>query len=238
MMVRNFLRICHTASIWLLAAAAATATATERSVSADIDKYMTSYTHSLAKRLGSGAHIDYSTSGIAANATSQSCATPLAISARDQTQTLNRVTLLVACGNDWSMYVPIDLDVHLPIVITNKPLANGAVIGADDVELSSFDVSDLTGTYLTTLDDAIGMGVKRSIAPGRPVLSQQLEQPLIIHRGDAVVINAEAGMLAVKMTGTALNDGRRGEQIRIKNQATSRVVDARVTGPGEVAVSM
>ena len=235
MMVRNFLRICHIACALLISA---TACAAERGVNVEIDRFMVGYTRDLTQRLGPGTRIEYSTPTIAASAEARSCSAPLAISTKDQAQSLNRVNLFVACSGEWSIYVPVELDVYRPVVTAIRPLASGAVIAAEDVELSPFDVSQLVGAYLTTLDDAIGMGVKRPITQGRPILSQQLEPPLLIRRGEAVVISAEAGALAVKMTGTALTDGHRGEQIRIKNLTTSRIIDGRVIAPGQVTVPM
>ncbi len=248
MMVRYFLRISHIARAHLLAAIglvfaagvipATAAVAAEHGVNADIGKFMEGYARELAKQLGARTRVEYNAPTLAASAETRTCPEPLAVSARDQTQSLSRVTLFIACGSEWSIYVPVDLHVFRPVAIATKPLASGTVVTAEDVELTAVDVSQLIGTYLTSLDEAIGMGVKRPIAPGRPLFSQQLEPPLLIHRGETVVISAEAGSLAVKMTGTALTDGHRGEQIRIKNQATSRIVDARVIAPGQVVVSM
>ncbi|NEP50997.1 MAG: flagellar basal body P-ring formation protein FlgA, partial [Moorea sp. SIO3C2] len=52
-----------------------------------------------------------------------------------------------------------------------------------------------------------------------------LEQPLLIKRGDSVVVTARTGTLTVKMPGTALMDGHRGEQISVRNKQSNRVVD-------------
>lgn len=240
MMVRNFLRICHIGCALLLSVATLVprAVATETGTGAQIDQFMAVYTRDLVKRLGPDARIEYSAPAIATSAETRPCAAPLAITAKDSGQSLTRLTLLVACGNEWSIYVPIDLNVYRTVVVSTRPLANGAVLTSADVELSSINIGQLTGTYLTALDEAVGMGVKRPLMPGRPIVAQQLEPPLLIRRGEAVMINAENSALAVKMPGTALTDGRRGEQIRIKNQATSRVIDARVVGPGQVTVPM
>lgn len=240
MMVRNFLRIVQLIAA-LVVAAATFADATNENLRtgtrSQITAFLDNYARDSAKRLGAGARVEFDSGSITGNAETRSCPAPLTISAHNQ-QSPGRVTLLVACGNDWSMYVPVDLNIYRPVVVATKPLASGAVIAAGDVELTALEIGQLTGSYLTALDDVIGMGVKRPVTPGRAILVQQLEQPLLIKRGEAVVINAERGELAVKMPGTALTDGRRGELIRIKNQTSARVVDARVIAPGHVTVPM
>lgn len=202
-----------------------------------IAAFMDNYTRDLVQRLGTGARVEYDSAAIAVNAETRSCNQPLNINTNNQ-QSLGRITLLIACANEWSAYMPIDLNIYRPVVVATKPLANGAVIGADDVELNALEISQLVGTYITTLEETIGMGVKRPITPGKAILVQQLEQPMLIRRGEAVIINAKSGELAVKMTGTAMTDGRRGELIRIKNRTSSRIVDGRVIASGQVTVAM
>jgi flagella basal body P-ring formation protein FlgA len=69
-------------------------------------------------------------------------------------------------------------------------------------------------------------------------LDQQLEPPLVVRRGEAVVISAASSIVAVKVAGVALTDGRLGEQIRIKNLSSSRIVQAKMVGPGQAEVPM
>lgn len=240
MMVRNFLRIFHLTTALVFAApvlAEAPAGNHPADTRSQIVAFLNNYIRDAAKRLGAGARVEYDSGSITSNTEARSCAAPLAINVQNP-QSQGRITLLVACGNDWSIYVPVDLDIYRPVVVATKPLASGAVITTADVEMNALEISQLTGTYLTALDAAIGMGVKRPITSGRAVFAQQLEQPLLIRRGEAVIIKADSGELAVKMSGTALTDGRRGELIRIKNRASARVVDARVIAPGQVSVPM
>ncbi|MFT3930406.1 MAG: flagellar basal body P-ring formation chaperone FlgA [Spongiibacteraceae bacterium] len=240
MMVRSFLRICHLTAALVCATAAfadGAVNATKADPRSQITGFLDKYARDLVTRLGEGARVEYDRNAATANLETRSCAAPLNIGTNNQ-QTLGRVTLQVACGSEWSIYIPVDLDIYRAVVVATKPLATGSVITASDVEMATFDVSQLAGTYLTTANEAIGMGVKRPISTGRPLVAQQLEQPLLIRRGEGVVISAESGELAVKMSGTALTDGRRGELIRIKNQTSARVVDAKVIGPGQVSVPM
>ncbi len=240
MMVRCFLRICHLiAALTFGTTALAEAPAEVRRADArsQVTAFMNNYARDLVKRLGAGTRVEYDSGAIASGTDTKSCTAPLSINPHNQ-QSLARVTLLVACGNEWSIYIPVDLTVYQPVVVATRPLGSGAVIAADDVELNALDVGRLSGTYLTTLDEAVGMGVKRPLSPGRAVLMQHLEQPLLIRRGEGVIISAERGDLAVKMSGTAMTDGRRGELIRIKSQSNTRIVNARVVGPGHVMVAM
>lgn len=60
----------------------------------------------------------------------------------------------------------------------------------------------------------------------------------VVHKGDQVVISAGSSTIQVKMPGEALSAGAIGDQIRVRNLNSKRVVKARVTGPGQVEVAM
>jgi flagella basal body P-ring formation protein FlgA len=61
-----------------------------------------------------------------------------------------------------------------------------------------------------------------------------LDAPLVIKRGDTVSMEANIGGITVKTSGTAISDGRIGQQIRVKNNQSARVINAKVIGSGQV----
>jgi len=62
--------------------------------------------------------------------------------------------------------------------------------------------------------------------------------PKLIRRGDQVVIVATTGGISVRMAGTAMADGRRDEQITVKNKSSNRLIKVRVVAPGTVQAVM
>ncbi|MDB6061248.1 MAG: flagella basal body P-ring formation protein FlgA [Verrucomicrobiaceae bacterium] len=241
MMRRNFLRgltVLLSVHWGALATAATPINAENTTLRPAVNQFMRSYANKLAKQLGPETRVEYTVSVLEAGAGDAICATPLKLNPKDAGQLSSRLNVQVSCGDAWSVYVPVDLAVFRPVVVAIKPIGPGSTIDSDDVQLAETDITQLFGQYLTDLDEAVNMSVKRSIPQGAAVISQQLVPPLMIRRGDVVVINAATSVIAVKMSGTALTDGRRGEQIRIKNQGSARVIEARVTGPGQVQTAM
>ena len=235
MMVRNFL-LSWGVSMALLAALPAQADNNELRIAAD--KFMAGYSRKIAERLGDGTRIEYQLPSLDARIGQSNCSQPLALSTRDQNEAPSRVNVLVNCVDGWSLYIPVDVIIYRQVVAATRPLAVGSTIDGNDVQLVEADVSQLLGQYLTDPQEAIGMAVKRGIGQGRPLTAQQLDAPLLVKRGDSVIISAESSAMTVKMPGIAMTDGRRGEQIRIKNRASSRVIDARVVAPGQAVVLM
>jgi flagellar basal body P-ring formation protein FlgA len=234
MMRRNFLRIFPLALA--LCAATLAANAESSAVQPAINQFMRGHTKKLIEQYGSDLRVEYTVASI--DPEPAACQKPLVLNTKDAGQLTSRISVQVSCANAWSIYVPVDLAIFRPVVIAVKPLAPGSTIDDDDVQLAETDITQLFGQYLTQLNDVIGMSAKRAIAAGRPMLSQQLAPPLYVRRGDSVVINAESSAISIKTTGVALTDGRRGEQIRIKNPGSTRVINALVTGPGQVQAQM
>jgi flagella basal body P-ring formation protein FlgA len=59
-----------------------------------------------------------------------------------------------------------------------------------------------------------------------------------VSKGDQVVISARNSGLNVRMPGEALSNGAPGEQIRVRNLGSHRIIKARISGPGQVEVDL
>ena len=153
---------------------------------------------------------------------------------------VGRVTVRVSCTapSPWRLFVPAQVSLFQPVVASTRPLSRGSVVGADDVHLAERDTGLLGSNYLLDPAQAIGMQLKRNVSADSVLSYTQLENNRIVRRGDKVVISAGNSSVSVKMPGEALEDGTQGEQIRVRNSRSNRVIRARVTGPGQVEAGM
>lgn len=124
------------------------------------------------------------------------------------------------------------------VVTATAAIAARETLSSDTVRLSWLEVSRLPTGYLTSLDQAVGLVVKRSLPAGSVIYSVHLDKPVLIKRGTAVVITATYGGIEAAAPGIAQNDGRDGQLISVRNTATGRLVTARVIDKGRVAVSL
>ena len=63
-----------------------------------------------------------------------------------------------------------------------------------------------------------------------------VQAPQVVSRGELVVMTFQRGALTLTAQGKALENGAKGDVIRIVNANSSRTLEARVTGDGEVQV--
>ena len=151
-----------------------------------------------------------------------------------------RISIQVRCEGPkhWSLYVPADIDLFRPVVTAVRPIARGQRISSDQLQLREMNISRLSGSYFTRMEDVLGMQAKRTVPADKTLLAEFLGPPLMIKRGETVVVTAQSNGLVVKIPGVALMDGHQGQQISVRNRQSKRIVEAIVSAPGQVTVAM
>lgn len=168
------------------------------------------------------------------------CSEPLIISL-PHNPSGGRVTSQVACrANDtqWSIYVISQVKLLAQVVVARTPLLRGQAIRADDVQMAVADVTRLSQGFYSAAEDVIGMEPRRSINPGDQLRVQWLVAPKAVKRGERVTLVAKSSAVAVETVGTALSDGRMGEQIRVRNERSDRIVKGTVSGDKLVSINL
>jgi flagella basal body P-ring formation protein FlgA len=72
------------------------------------------------------------------------------------------------------------------------------------------------------------------LRPGDILRSGQLSSPVLVKRGDAVLMIARREGIEVSTAGEALDAGARGALVRVRNAGSGQIVRMRVAGPGAV----
>lgn len=165
------------------------------------------------------------------------CQIPLTIEA-PQPLELGRSHIKVACQDTspWALNAPTNINLFTNVVVLNQPLAKDQIINEAHLDLQRQNLADQRNGYYLKKEQVIGKQSKRALA-GQTILNSYLILPaLMIYKGDKVMIIARKGAMSVKMPGEALNDGREGRQIRVKNSRSERVVRGKVVAPGQVLV--
>ncbi|RJG09879.1 flagella basal body P-ring formation protein FlgA [Pseudomonas cavernicola] len=168
------------------------------------------------------------------------CDKDLTESLESPAQPIGRVTVKVRCEgtSPWTVFVPGQVRLYRDVVIAIRPLKRESVLGEADLSLVERDVGLLNQGYLTSLEQALGKKLTRTLLPDQVLAPLHLQQAEVVRKSDQVVISARSGTINVRMPGEALSDGAPGEQIKVRNLSSQRVIRARVIGPGQVEVAM
>lgn len=128
------------------------------------------------------------------------------------------------------------------VVMTTKAIDRGHVLTATDLYADRCDVTELSD-YCSRPSELIGATARRSVRALLPLRMCDVEGAvhseggILIKRRDHVKMVARVGSLSVAATGEALQEGRLGETIRLRNTESNATVQGRVVSPGEVEIS-
>ena len=150
-----------------------------------------------------------------------------------------RNSIGVRCNapNKWSIFTSTVIKIYQPVLVLTHAVQRGELITREDVTLERRDVSRLRDDFVTQVEQIENKQAIRALAQGSVVSARSLTEPLVIKRGDKVVISAEQPAFSIKMNGTAMMNGSKGQRIPVKNQNSGRVINATVIEPGLVSVT-
>jgi flagella basal body P-ring formation protein FlgA len=122
-------------------------------------------------------------------------------------------------------------------VVANRRLNAGEVIVAADVRIARIPERRLANPVLSDLDLAVGQAPKRTMVAGQPLAAADLGPPVMISKGQTVVMTVEVPGLSMALQGLAMSPGGRDDIIQVMNPLSRAVVAARVTSPGRAVIA-
>ncbi|WP_299686245.1 flagellar basal body P-ring formation chaperone FlgA [uncultured Vibrio sp.] len=162
------------------------------------------------------------------------CPVPLETSASITSNTRSSITVLVQCiPDEWRIYVPVRLSMSVPLVTTTRSLARGEIVGQHDVTTTMVALNQFRRQGFTAPNQVIGAKVKKNLR-----LSDIVERGdiCVVCRNEKVIIQAVKGGMTITTKGTALTDGSMGDQVRVKNDKSKRIIEGIVTNMSEITV--
>lgn len=141
-----------------------------------------------------------------------------------------------------SRVVQFDVARQTPVLVAAVTLARGDVLTAAALrEERRFLVQQ---TDSLTIDQAVGQKIVSALAAGEILQSRHLTRPAgttepnLIQARDPVRVTArKQGLVVVLRNAEAIQAGRAGQLIRVRNTDTNQVIVGRVVAAGEVEVS-
>lgn len=155
-------------------------------------------------------------------------------------KTLNHLNVSVSCSSSarpWRILVTVKPDVYVPVVMPKKEVERGGALNADELVLKKFNISNQRGALFYRIEDAVGLIAKRTLMAYKPVSASQLQIPILVKRDQPVTIISHFGEISAQTVGVALENGHKGDEIKVRNNNSQRIVTASVEGMGLVKVS-
>ena len=134
-------------------------------------------------------------------------------------------TFLLAAG-EAEFWVRAEVKLFSTIVVSSRPLAHRQIITPEDVRLEVREVGAAPPRPFSRIEDVVGKMVARSIEMNEPVTSAVAESPRVLRYGSPVVLVYETASLRVESPGLAVEGGKVGDRIQVKNSSSGKVLQA------------
>jgi flagella basal body P-ring formation protein FlgA len=116
-------------------------------------------------------------------------------------------------------------------VVAVRPLAQGAIIAAGEVNVRRQLVDQLMPELELKREQVIGMQAARDIDVGMPISARLLQQVPLAKTGQPINVQVSSGAIRVHQTLRALEGGGLGQTVRARNDETRQTFSVRLTGP-------
>lgn len=128
------------------------------------------------------------------------------------------------------------IHVYDMVLVAAKAILPEQVITETDLRLEEREVTDVNDRYITEKTPAVGRVADRLLREGTLITQRVLRSPVVIASGANVVLVSHYRGIEVRVPGVALSQGRLGQQIRVRNEVSGKVMLATVIDASTVRI--
>lgn len=122
------------------------------------------------------------------------------------------------------------------VLVFSHALQSGSVVSMADVTMDDAYTGRAQDRTYTDEADIDGMTLTHSVMAGDAVQERDLHRTVVVHKGDPVLIVFTAPGLHLTASGRAIEDGGKGQYVRVLNLASNMIVTGRPNNASEVVV--
>lgn len=123
------------------------------------------------------------------------------------------------------------------IPVATRTLSVGDIVQEGDYERARVNLARLPKDAVMNDQQLLGRATQQGVTPGEVFKRESLAAPIVISKGQKVTLRYRSGQFEATATGIAVEDGGAGQDIKIKNDTSNKVVVATVVEPGLVEVN-
>lgn len=122
----------------------------------------------------------------------------------------------------------------LGAVVVNN-VHRGQSFGPSDVQVQEVLITTEKAP-IRKLRDVVGLVAARNIRKNQTLFDDDVQQPLLIERGQQVTVRALVGGMVIRTTARAMGDAAMGDMVELQNQRSRESFMAKVVGPREAVL--
>lgn len=148
------------------------------------------------------------------------------------------VEYLDGAGKRQSAYVPFKLFRKIKLFVLKQHVKRGDIVRTADLTVRETYLNAGLNLYPAGIEELSDKVFKREIAAGTIITNQMLEDRMSVKKGEMVTVVAENGQLSIRTKAKAMDKGKIGDSIRVRNTSTGREVIGKITAVNTVVVDL
>lgn len=136
-----------------------------------------------------------------------------------------------------AVWARVRITVERSVVVAKRSLLQGESITGESVAVESQRGPLRPERIVETAAEAIGMKLLRPVKQGTLLTLAMLERPPLVRRGDPIKVEVVNGGARLMLSAIAETNGRKGEQIQLRNPVTGRTFQARIESAEKAVVA-
>ena len=154
-----------------------------------------------------------------------------------ENQNSRNINVKLSCDDptNWHIYLTVKVTKLQPVLVAASNIDKGSILDNDNTKITFIEDYKIRGATLNNIEEVLGAKVKRNLQKDSAIYSNNV---CIVCKGEMVTILANSSSFQIKTNGTALSNGTVGEQVRIKNNRSGKVISARVKAINKVVINL
>jgi len=152
-----------------------------------------------------------------------------------QLQRQNTVRIQCPDTGGWQLFVSAKVSQLVNAVAVTRQLAAGSYLSNDLLVETETELLQSRGTLVNDAQFIVGARTKKALNSGQIITQNDL---CLVCKGDVVTIAGVSNGLSVTTQATALQDGTLGDDVRVQNLQSKRVVTAQITAVKRVEIKL
>lgn len=148
-----------------------------------------------------------------------------------------QISVLVNGKEEGKVKMIGDLHLYGDVACATRRINRHEKLTKNNIKMVRRDITMLDEDVVQRQAKVIGKRIKTSLQPGDIIKASQLDEPVLVKRGDMVTIIAKSQGLRATAPGEAKKDGAQGDTIRVKNLLSRKYIFAEVVDNGVVQVA-
>jgi len=117
----------------------------------------------------------------------------------------------------WSVFVPVQIQISLDLLISVRQLPAGHILQAEDFSTQTIQIAQIGG--MTDLRQVTGKVLRYSIGAGQVLREDMLRAPFSVMQGQTVQLILQGRSFNISSAGVALSNASEGQFVKVRNES-------------------